>query len=76
MIEVKVFIQNQDREIGAMVKALAVEVAGFRAVKGTTKDHLARYGFYVFRFPSNVKAEEFKESMLMYIDSKFVAINE
>jgi hypothetical protein len=75
MNEVKVVIQNQDRKIGAMVKALAVEVSGFQAVKGTTKDYLARHGFYVFHFPSDVKAEEFKESVLTYIDSKFVTID-
>ena len=42
--------------VGAMVKALAVEVAGFQAVKGTTKVFLAVNGYYDFEFPSDASA--------------------
>jgi hypothetical protein len=76
MIDVKINIQNKDRKIGAMVKALAVEVSGFEAVKGTTKEFLNEHGFYIFHFPSHMKAGEFKESVLEYIDSKFATIDE
>jgi len=53
-----------------MVKALAVDVSGFVAVKGTTKEFLNNHDFYIFHFPSQMKAEEFKNSVLEYIDSK------
>lgn len=70
MIDVRIIIQSKDRKIGAMVKALAVEVSGFEAVKGTTKEFLNEHGFYIFHFPSQDKAEEFKNSVLKYIDRK------
>ena len=54
MIDVKITIRNKDRKIGAMVKALAVEVSGFVAVKGTTKEFLNNHGFYIFHFPSQM----------------------
>lgn len=76
MIDVKITIRSKDRKIGAMVKALAVEVSGFVAVKGTTKEFLNNHGFYIFHFPSQTKAEEFKNSVLEYIDSKFATIDE
>lgn len=56
MIDVKITIRNKDRKIGAMVKALAVEVSGFEAVKGTTKEFLNEHGFYIFHFPLQMKA--------------------
>lgn len=75
MNEVKVIIPHKDRKIGAMVKALAVEVSGFQAVTGTTKEFLKKHGFYIFYFPSDIKVEEFKESVLKYIDLKFATID-
>lgn len=60
MNEVKVIIPNKDRKIGAMVKALAVEVSGFQSVAGTTKEFLKERGFYIFHFPSDTKAKAFK----------------
>jgi hypothetical protein len=76
MIDVKVTIRHKDRKIGAMVKALAVEVSGFLSVKGTTKEFLNDHGFYIFHFPSKTKAEEFKKSVLEYVDSRFATIDE
>lgn len=75
MIDVKIIIQSKDRKIGAMVKALAVEVSGFEAVKGTTKEFLKEQGFYIFHFPSESKAEKFRESVLKYIDRKHATID-
>ena len=76
MIDVKIIIPNRDRKIGAMVKALAVEVSGFVPVKGTTKEFLKDHGFYIFHFPSQMKAEEFKNSVIEYIESRFATIDE
>ncbi len=76
MTDVRVNIQKKDRKIGAMVKALAVEISGFESVKGTTKEFLNEHGYYIFHFPSSAKAEEFKESVLEYIDSTFATITD
>jgi len=67
MFQVKVVISGKDRKVGAMVKALAVEVAGFQAVKGTTKDFLRENGYYVFHFLHASQAEEFRQSVQDYI---------
>ena len=67
MCEVKVIIPERDRKVGAMVKALAVEVAGFQAVKGTTKDFLRKNGYYVFHFLHASQAEEFRRAVQDYI---------
>jgi hypothetical protein len=76
MTDVRVNIQKKDRKIGAMVKALAVEVSGFESVKGTTKEFLNEHGYYIFHFPSPAKADEFKDSVMEYIDSRFATIEE
>jgi hypothetical protein len=64
---VRVAIENKDRMVGAMVKALAVEVAGFQAVKGTTKEFLSANGHYDFEFPSKVSAAAFCDAIAAYI---------
>jgi hypothetical protein len=66
MPEVKMFIKGKERMIGAMVKAIAVEISGFQSVKGTTKEFLNQYGYYVFNFPSPEKAGEFKDAVRYY----------
>jgi hypothetical protein len=50
MAEVKVYIVGKDRKVGAMVKALAREIAGFQPVRGATKEFLAEHGYYLFDF--------------------------
>ena len=67
MALVKIKIVANDRKVGAMVKALAVEVSGFNAVRGTKKDFLRENGFYEFNFPNNNKAEEFKQAVATYL---------
>ena len=67
MQSVKIAINKKDRKVGAMVKALAVEVSGFEAVKGTTKEFLSAHGYYEFYFPYAGKADEFKEAVGKYI---------
>jgi len=65
--KVKVQIAAKDRKVGAMVKALAVEVSGFQAVAGTTKEHLAQTGAFIFRFPSKERADAFKAAVTRYV---------
>lgn len=74
MHDVKVTIIDKDRKVGAMVKALAVEISGFEAVSGTTKAFLQDHGFYVFHFPHANKAEDFKQAVGRYIPSSLAQV--
>lgn len=74
MQNVKVVIVGKDRKVGAMVKALAVEVAGFQTVSGTTKEFLLQNGHYVFHFSHPDKAQEFRRIIQEYIPEKFVQL--
>ena len=62
MSRVKVQIAKRDRKVGAMVKALAVEVSGFKAVKGTTKEFLQENGYYEFAFPNQAIPNKIKNA--------------
>jgi hypothetical protein len=64
---VRVVIEGKDRKVGAMVKALAVEVSGFEAVTGTTKEFLLAHGFYEFQFGTSAKAHDFRRSVAHYL---------
>ncbi len=66
---VRVVIDGRDHKVGAMVKALAVEVSGFEAVTGTTKEFLKARGFYEFRFGTPAKAQDFRTSVARYLPS-------
>lgn len=55
MIEVRVYIANKDRRVGAMIKALAVEIAGFTAVTGTKKNFFKIMGIMNFIFPMIIR---------------------
>lgn len=76
MPEVRVVIHERNRRVGAMIKALSVEVAGYQSVKGATKEFLKRYGYYVFRFPSLEKANEFKKTVEKYIPESLALVQE
>ena len=66
-MDVKVSVSNKDRNIGAMVKALAFEISGPSSVVGTSKEFLESNGYYVFHFPSAEEAKEFEESLALYL---------
>ena len=76
MTTVRVNIANRDRRVGAMVKALALEVAGFQAVKGTTKEFLRNYGYYEFEFPHDYQTHDFRETVSKYIRSDLAMVAE
>jgi len=76
MPKVKVHIVGKDRKVGAMVKALAREVAGFQPVRGATKEFLTEHGHYLFDFPNSSKAEEFKEAVRKYLPVSLATIEE
>jgi len=74
MIDVKILIVGKDRRVGAMVKALAVEVAGFTAVTGATLGFLSEYGFYLLHFPSLSHAEDFNKSVSKYLPETLATV--
>lgn len=51
MAEVKVYIVGKDRNVGAMVKALAREIAGFTPVRGATTPARLQSGFAARTLP-------------------------
>lgn len=65
--DIKVTIYRKDRKVGAMVKALAFEISGPKSVVGASKDFLEDKGYYVFHFPSEATAEEFREAVTTYL---------
>jgi hypothetical protein len=67
MAIVRVQIEDRDMKVGAMVKALAVEVAGLQSVKGTTNVSLRDHGYYDFTFPSESAAQKFESSVHKYL---------
>jgi hypothetical protein len=67
MTDVKVVIHANDRNVGAMVKALAFEVDGPKSVEGASKDFLKMHGHLVFHFRSAEKAQEFRDAISLYL---------
>ena len=76
MANVKVYIVGKDRKVGAMVKALAREIAGFQPVRGATKEFLTTHGYYLFDFPSASGATELKEAVRKYLPASLATIEE
>ena len=76
MAEAKVYIVGKDRKVGAMVKALAREIAGFQPVRGATKEFLGQHGYYLFDFPSARRAAEFKETVRKYLPVSLATVQE
>ncbi len=76
MAEVKVYIVGKDRNVGAMVKALARELSGFAAIRGARKEFLSEHGYYLFNFPSERRAAEFKEAVRKYLPVSLATIQE
>lgn len=74
MPSVRVTIEGKDRKVGAMVKALAVEISGFESVTGTTKEFLAANGFYEFHFPNESRADEFREAVRRYLPEAYAKV--
>lgn len=76
MITVRIAIAGKDRRVGAMVKALAVEVAGFQAVKGTTKEFLKAHGYYEFHFEYAHQAEDFRATVAKYLSADLASVTD
>lgn len=74
MASVRITIEGKDRNVGAMVKALAVEISGFESVRGTTKEFLAAHGFYEFHFPNESRAGEFRDAVRRYLPETYAKV--
>jgi hypothetical protein len=66
-IDLHVAIREKDRKVGAMVKALAFEISGPSSVVGASKQFLEDNGYYIFHFPSEKAATEFREAVAHYL---------
>jgi hypothetical protein len=64
---VTVRVADKDLVLGAIVKAIAREVAGVRAVKGTSKEALATEGAYDFEFASDEQGVGFRMLIHEYL---------
>jgi len=76
MAKVKVYIVGKDRKVGAMVKALAREIAGFQPVRGATKEFLSVHGYYLFDFASASRGAEFRDAVRKYLPTSLATIQE
>ncbi|GEM_PF-5006177 len=76
MVDAKVVPSKKDRYIGAMAKALAVEVAGFATVGGATQDSMYKSGYYVLRFSNRNQLDEFERLVNIYLPPNSVQIQE
>lgn len=73
-MDIKISIKENDKYIGAMIKALAFEVDGPSSVKGTKQVVLQVEGYYTFHFSTEKKVESFKELLQMYIPTEWCSI--
>lgn len=73
MLTVPVIIAGKDRKVGAMAKALAVEVAGFEAVGGMTKEYLEEHGSYDFAVRTQAQADELRAAVARYLPGVLAA---
>jgi len=67
MTDVKVKIASNDAFVGAMAKALAVKIGGYKAVSGTRDGKLEVYGSLTFHFKSDYTAIEFREAVEKFL---------
>jgi hypothetical protein len=75
MIVLKLAFPNNDHMMGAMAKALAVEIAGFQAVSGAKRDVLIREGGYEFSFRTTEKVRQFGAALARYLPGTTVSIH-
>jgi hypothetical protein len=71
MTIVRVKIAENDRNISAMVKALAWGTAGRKAVKGATKEFLNTNGYLEFPFKHSFRATEFCQTVAKYLPGRY-----
>ena len=73
MIIAKVTVSNRDEILGAIVRALAFQAAGFQTVGGMNKQYLQEHGYYKFKFHTN-QFDKFKSLVKEYVPERFQQI--
>ena len=74
MNELKVTIVNKDKVLGAILRAIAVETAGFPVVRGMNQKYLKEKGYYIFRFSSQSQVDSFRSIVDDYIRDRHKGI--
>ena len=69
-MRVKVTLLDRDEILGAIVRALAVQVAGFQVVGRMNRKYLEQNGYYQFPF-SQVQSVKFQTLVKSYIAERF-----
>lgn len=67
---IKVTLLDRDEILGAIVRALAVQVAGFQIVGGMNRKYLEQNGYYRFRF-SMAQFDRFQGLVKDYVPERF-----
>jgi hypothetical protein len=66
-MKIKVTFSNQDEILGAVVNALAAQVAGFQVVGRMNKMFLKNNGFYRFNFANSLQVARFTSLIENYV---------
>lgn len=66
-MKIKVTVSNQDEILGAVVNALAAQVAGSQVVGRMNKIFLKNNGFYRFNFASSLQVARFASLIENYV---------
>lgn len=69
-MKTKVTFSNRDEILGAIIRALAVQVAGFQVVGGMNKNYLNENGYYLFQF-SDAQLSRFNNLIKEYVPERF-----
>jgi hypothetical protein len=69
-VSVKVTLLDRDVILGAILRALAVQVAGFQVVGGMNREYLEQNGYYRFPF-SQVQFVKFQMLVKDYVPARF-----
>jgi hypothetical protein len=70
-IPIKVVFSNRDEILGAIIRALAVQVAGFQMGRGMDGLYLRQNGYYRFEFANQTQVDRFTESVTAYLQDRW-----
>jgi hypothetical protein len=66
-MKIKVTISDRDEILGAVVNALAAQVAGFQVIGRMNKLFLKNNGFYRFNFANSLQVDRFTTFIENYV---------
>jgi hypothetical protein len=72
-MKVKVTFSDRDEILGAVIRALAVQAAGFQVVGGMNSAYLATNGFYRFKFSNPGQTARFIALVRNYVPTTLQA---